>query len=71
MGCVVQTHFQPSLYWALDYYIGRDVPIKGALFSEPESVWNREVGVVIKHFKNTCLERGPCLSGKGLKLINL
>ena len=47
--------------------VGRDVPLKGVQFSE--SVWDRRIFHNTdsgKRLKYTCLERGPCLSGKGL-----
>ena len=47
--------------------VGRDVPPKGARFSE--SVWDGGIFHCTnsgKGLKYTCLERGPCLSEKGL-----
>ena len=52
-----------------NHYIsmGKDVLTKGVLFSE--SVWNGGICHCQKSgkgFKYTCLERGSCLSGKGV-----
>ena len=47
--------------------MGRNVPPKGVQFSE--SVWDGGVFHYtnsVKRLKYTGLERGPCLSGKGL-----
>ena len=47
--------------------MGTDVLAKGVLFSE--SIWSRDVfhcRISGKRFKYTCLERGSCMSGKGV-----
>ena len=52
--------------------MGRDVPPKGVQFSE--SVWDGGIFHCTnsgKGLKYTCLERGPCLSGKDHEIDKL